>query len=193
MKCWNSRQVAEELYSLQAKCHLSFREPQALKTHKPSADLSKKQSVSICYIQFRSGMGTRSWILSYSTIAWKFLLKCFQSFGHTKGLLAICLWKSHMDRTIGDTRKPLSSKGSRVEVWNSRHNMWKALQEKEGDGEGPGTESPWCECPKREAAESFKGSQPGFWNPHITFSPQILATYAQDCYLELQRGRTESR
>lgn len=124
MGFWNSRQVPEELYSLQAKCHLSFREPQALKTHKPSADLSKKQSVSISYIQFRSGMGTRSWIFSYSTIACKFLLKWFQSFGHSKGLLAICLWKSHTDRTISATGKLLSLKESRVEFRSSRHNTW---------------------------------------------------------------------
>lgn len=165
MKCWNSWQAAEELYSLQAKCHLSFREPQALKTHKPSADLSKKQSVSICYIQFRSGTGTRSWILSYSTIAWKFLLKCFQSFGHSKGLLAICLWKSHMDRTIGDTRKPLSSKGSRVEVWNSRHNMWKALQEKEGDGRIQGQRVPDVSAPRERPPNPSKAHRLGSGTP----------------------------
>lgn len=40
----------------------------------------------------------------------------------SKGVGAICLLKSHMDRTLSATRKLSSSKISRVEVQDSRHN-----------------------------------------------------------------------
>lgn len=179
MGFWNSWQVAEELYSLQAKCHLSFREPQALKTHKPSADRSKKQSFLSVTSNFDQERAHVPGFSATVPLPANFFLNAFNPLDIVKVFWPfVCGNLTWIEPSV----PPGSFCHQRNQEWrfgvadtipdsiSYGNGLWKALQDKEGDGENPGTECSWCECLKREATESFEGFLTGWvWHHRISF------------------------